>query len=222
VPSGVPTASSKVAFACRSQCQFTPVNPSFLQVGSSCRLMRLCRSKAVPLSVLNTKVSGFTAAGLRAERISMHFAPREPTADCADSWAHRKRPHKPFESHAAHNAPDQRPASEALAIRRSANRLTPVVEPLSRKVPAELLTVPGFFGVDSSFFFHQPSPWQPSFPNRITRNQLRYFGGGHHRPKDGPHTLDRSQRQSATLLAGIDMYGNSIPAPVTSACGSLW
>ena len=38
MPRGVPTASSRVALACRSQCQLTPVSPSLLQVGLSCLL----------------------------------------------------------------------------------------------------------------------------------------------------------------------------------------
>jgi hypothetical protein len=76
VPSGVPTASSSVACACRSQSQLTPVNPSFLHVGLSCRLTRLCRSNGVPVSVLNTKASGFMSTDMRADRISIDIAPR--------------------------------------------------------------------------------------------------------------------------------------------------
>src|SRR5438477_5248051 len=85
VPNGVPTESSRVAFACRSQCQPTSFNPSFLHVGLSCRLTRLCLSNGVPASVLNTKASGFTPAGYELTKSQSPLPPREPTVCCVDS-----------------------------------------------------------------------------------------------------------------------------------------
>lgn len=70
-------------------------------------------------------------------------------------------------------------------------------------VPVERATLAG--GENQSFWIRnawlcQTPSRKPSLPDWITRNQLRHFSRAHHRPKDGPYTLDRSPGQPATQL----------------------
>jgi hypothetical protein len=66
--------------------QPVPVNtrqPKLLTGRLELSIDEIVAVESVPLSVPNTKVSGFTPTGLRAERISMHFAPRGTDAPTA-------------------------------------------------------------------------------------------------------------------------------------------
>src|ERR1039458_10758597 len=75
VPIGVAVESSKVAWACLNQCQFTPVNLSALAAGLSCRLRRLRRLSGEPFRAENTRVDGVSSVRFNAARISTHLGP---------------------------------------------------------------------------------------------------------------------------------------------------
>ena len=72
VPSEVPRASCRVAFACRSQCQVTPVKPSDLHTGLNWRLSRLRRQSGEPFAVEKTNAEGCASMGRNRARIPTH------------------------------------------------------------------------------------------------------------------------------------------------------
>ena len=73
MPSGVPTASSNVAFEWRKECQ--PIFGIFSSshAGTSCRFVRLRRLSGVPFFVRNTSASRSTLPGCTLDRISTPF-----------------------------------------------------------------------------------------------------------------------------------------------------